>query len=89
VSHESISRAASTATYTGSTLSASSAAAMTAIPPGAQDVIFGLTLSQWTVVGIVFGMVIGLAGWLTNLYYRRAHFKLAESRANEVAPDGD
>jgi TRAP-type C4-dicarboxylate transport system permease large subunit len=89
VSHETISRAASTATYTGATLSFSSAAAGTAIPPGVQETIFGLTLNQWTVLGIVFGMLMAVAGLAVNWYYRRAQFKLAESRVNEAAPDGD
>jgi hypothetical protein len=89
VSHESISKAASTATYTGASLSVSSAAAQSVIPPGAQDVVLGLTLNQWTVAGIFFGMLMALAGWLTNLYFKQAHLKLAEARMNEVAPDGD
>lgn len=87
--HQAISIAASRATYTGSTLSFGSAAAGTAIPPGVQENILGLSLNEWTVIGIGFGMLMALAGWLTNLYYKREHLKLAEARLEASDPDGD
>lgn len=34
------------------------------------EYVLGLTPSQWTVVGIVGGLVIGAAGFLVNWYYQ-------------------
>lgn len=82
MSHESISKAASTATYTGASLSASSAAAAAALPPGVQDTVLGLTLNQWTVAGIMVGMATAIAGLLVNVYFQRQRNKL-------MAADGD
>jgi hypothetical protein len=89
VSHESISRAASTATYTGSSLSVSSAAAATVIPPGAQETIFGLTLNQWTVLGILFGMAMAAAGLMVNWYYKREYNRIVAAKRDAEFPDGD
>jgi hypothetical protein len=89
VSHETISRAGSTATYTGATLSVSSAAAGTAIPQGAQETIFGLTLNQWTVAGILFGMAMALVGVLVNIYFKRQYNKIVAAKRDAEFPDGD
>jgi TRAP-type C4-dicarboxylate transport system permease large subunit len=89
MSHETIARAASTATYTGSTLSVGSAAAGTVIPPGVQDTILGLTLNQWTVAGIVFGMLMALAGLLVNAYFKRQYNRILLAKVNAGFPDGD
>lgn len=35
----------------------------------------GLSLNDWMAVG---GFVIGLIGYLTNLYFKHKHFKLAQ-----------
>lgn len=87
MSHESISNAASKATYTGSTLSVGSALAQGAIPPNVQERILGLTLNQWTVAGVLFGMLMALAGLLINIYFKQQHLKLAESRLEEADAD--
>jgi TRAP-type C4-dicarboxylate transport system permease large subunit len=89
VSHETASRTASTVTYTGASLSVSSAAAGTVIPPGAQETVLGLTLNQWTVAGIVFGMLTALAGLLVNLYFQRQRLRLEMLHINQAHPDGD
>lgn len=86
---EAISKAASTATYTGATISSGSAAAMAAIPPSVQETIFGLTLNQWTVMGIGFGMLMAFAGWVTNLVYKHRLLMLAQSKYGEQFTDGD
>jgi len=36
---------------------------------GGTAVIFGLTPSEWSVVGVLGGLAIGLAGYLTNAYF--------------------
>jgi VIT1/CCC1 family predicted Fe2+/Mn2+ transporter len=64
MSHESISEAASNTTYAGAALSAGAA-----VP----HYVFGLTLDEWSVLGIIFGMVMAFFGWLTNVYFKRQH----------------
>jgi hypothetical protein len=64
MSHESIANGASAATYTGATISTVAAA---------PHYIFGLTLDEWSVLGIMFGMLMAFAGWLTNVYFKRQH----------------
>lgn len=88
MNHESISRAASTTTYAGSTLAAGSAVAApsTIMSP---ELILGLTLTQWSVLGIVFGMLMAVVGWATNLYYKRQHLQLVQSKATQDYSDGD
>lgn len=80
MSHESIANVASDVTYTGATISA--AAAM-------PHYVFGLTLDEWSVLGIVFGMAMAFAGWLTNLWFKREHLRLAIAKRDEDFPDGD
>jgi hypothetical protein len=70
-------------------LSVGSATAGTAIPPGVQETVLGLTLNQWTVAGIAFGMLTALAGLLVNLYFQRQRLKLEMLHINQVLPDGD
>jgi hypothetical protein len=78
MSHEQIANGASTITYAGAAISASAAA---------PHYVFGLTLDEWSVLGIIFGMLMALAGWLTNLYFRRKHFQLEQERG--PIPEGD
>jgi hypothetical protein len=47
---------------------------------GGTAVYFGLTAGEWQVVGVVGGIVIGLAGFFTNLYFKHQHLKLARER---------
>jgi hypothetical protein len=78
MSNESISEVASNATYAGAALSAGSA-----VP----HYVFGLTLDEWSVLGILFGMLMAFAGWLTNVYFKRQHLQLERERGPER--DGD
>lgn len=71
-------------------MSATSAAALpVTIPLGAQETILGLTLTQWTLAGILFGMAIGLAGLVVNVYFQRKRHKLLEDRVDDEHPNGD
>lgn len=45
-------------------------------------VVFGLTPSEWSVIGVLGGLLIGLAGYLTNLYFGWQRLKL-ERQAKE------
>jgi TRAP-type C4-dicarboxylate transport system permease large subunit len=83
MNYESVTQFASRTTYAGASLSAGSAAATMAIPPSVQETVLGLTLTQWSVLGILFGMAMGLAGWVVNWWYRRAHFNLAKRNQAE------
>jgi hypothetical protein len=35
------------------------------------ELVFGLTPGEWSVLGVIGGLLIGVAGYLTNLYYLR------------------
>jgi uncharacterized membrane protein len=42
--------------------------------------VFGLTANQWSVLGIIAGIVIALLGFLVNWYYRDQHLRLARAQ---------
>ena len=44
----------------------------------------GMSLNDWMAVG---GFLIGLIGYLTNLYYKRKHFKLAQQETEARLAD--
>lgn len=88
MSHESISALASRTTYAGATVAAGSAGAQAVIPQGVQETILGLTLNQWTVLGIAIGAACAIAGFVVNWIYKQRHFNLAKAGI-EVAQDGD
>lgn len=71
-------KAATVATYTGSA---------GAIASGmASDTVFGLTTTQWSVVGVIGGLVIALLGFAVNIYFKRQHLLIAQQKA-EANPD--
>jgi hypothetical protein len=63
------------------------ASAAVAYTGGGTAVYFGLSPGEWQALGVIGGILIGLAGYLTNLYFKHQHLKLA--RRNLVAPDAD
>lgn len=52
---------------------------------GGAAMYFGLTAGEWQVIGVLGGLLVGLAGFVTNLYYKHQHLKLARERLE--APD--
>lgn len=46
--------------------------------------VFGLTPSEWSVIGIIGGLAIALAGFFVNVWFKRAQLALA---AKKVAAD--
>lgn len=40
-------------------------------------VVFGLTPSEWSVIGVIGGLLIALAGYLTNTWFKQQHLKIA------------
>lgn len=71
MSNESIADAASGATYAGAALSAGAA-----VP----HYVFGLTLDEWSVLGIIFGMLMAFAGWIVNLIFKRMMYNLTRQQ---------
>lgn len=47
-------------------------------------VIFGLTPSEWSVVGVIGGLVVAVAGLVVQVWFKNQHLKLAQSRAGLV-----
>jgi hypothetical protein len=45
-------------------------------------VVFGLTPSEWSVVGVIGGLIIGVAGFLVNAYYGWRRLQIDEQRAD-------
>lgn len=75
-------RAAEGATIAGKTASAATyGGASGAIASGlASDTVLGLTTSQWSVVGVIGGLVIALLGFLVNVHFKRQHLLIAQKR---------
>ncbi len=59
-----VTKAATTAQYTGSSTA----------------VAFGMTGTEWSVVGVIGGLVIALLGFAVNWYYRAQHLAVSKSR---------
>lgn len=41
-------------------------------------VVFGLTPSEWQVIGIIGGLVTAVAGFLLSWWYKHQHLKVAK-----------
>lgn len=44
---------------------------------------FGLSQAEWAIVGIWFGMALGLAGYVTSWYFQRKNYQLNAKRGAE------
>lgn len=66
-----ITKVASNVTYTGAT--------------GAT--VFGLTPSEWSIIGVIGGLVIAFAGFCVNVYFKRRHLALAIAKAADLVDD--
>jgi hypothetical protein len=72
-------KAASAAQWGGSAVAGASGAAR----------VFGLTTDEWTVIGIIAGIVFAAAGFVLTWIYKQAHLRLARERLDLALPDGD
>lgn len=76
------------ATAAGAALSASApvAKASTAAIFGGSGtaIMFGLTPGEWQVLGIIGGVLVGVAGLVVNIAFKWLHYRLAERHAGEV-----
>jgi hypothetical protein len=44
-------------------------------------VVFGLTPSEWSVVGVIGGLVVAVAGLIVQVWFKNKHLQLARERA--------
>ena len=72
-------KVASAATYVGSG---------TAFVSGAAEV-FGFTPAEWSVIGVIGGLLVAVVGAVVNLIYRHKHYRLAVQRAGLESRPGD
>lgn len=49
---------------------------------GTTALVFGLTADEWSVVGIIGGLLLGVLGFVVNWIYRARHYELAQRRAH-------
>jgi Mg2+ and Co2+ transporter CorA len=45
--------------------------------------VFGLSMDEWSVIGIIFGMVMAFCGLAVNVWFKRQHLNLARDMAGE------
>lgn len=88
MSHETISKVASRATYGSSALAVTSAAAVPATPSGA-DIVWGLTTAQWGVVGVLAGVFGVIGGLLINAFFKWQYNKIVAAKKDAEFPSGD
>lgn len=68
-----VSKTATAATYTGS--------AGAIVSGVASDTVLGLTTSEWSVVGVIGGLMIALLGFAVNVYFQRKRLLIAMKNA--------
>ena len=75
-----IEKAGKTSMYGGAAVSTVTGTVVLAEPTplvaaaAAQDIYFGLTLNEWSVLGIIVGILTTLAGFLVSWYYQHQKF---------------
>jgi hypothetical protein len=82
-------KAASAAQWGGTSVASVSTAALAAGPSVAADVVFGLTVNQWTVLGILVGMAFAAGGFILSWVYKQKHMQLLRARLDADIPDSD
>jgi hypothetical protein len=53
------------------------AASAATLGGGTSAVLFGLSSSQWSSIGVIGGLLIALLGLMVNVYFKAQHLKLA------------
>ena len=54
------------------------AATVVAYTGSGVSVMFGLTKDEWQVIGVLGGLAIGIITYLTNVYFKNEHLKIAK-----------
>lgn len=49
--------------------------------------MFGLSSSEWQVIGVVGGILLGLAGFVVNVFFKALHYQLAKKHKSPVEPE--
>lgn len=49
-------------------------------------VLAGFSADEWTAIGVVGGLVLGLLTWIVNWYFKSQHLKLARERSRAGLP---
>lgn len=70
------------ASETGVTIVTKTATAATYGGAG-NAIAFGLTANEWSVVGVIGGLIIALLGYFTNLYFKRRADRRDEIESGE------
>lgn len=47
-------------------------------------VLFGLSSTQWSSIGVIGGLVIALIGLVVNSYFKAQHLKIARDNARRL-----
>lgn len=55
-----------------------------AVVSGAADTLLGMSPGEWSIVGVIGGLVIALLGFAVNVYFKHQHLVIAmkNARAN-------
>lgn len=48
-------------------------------------VVFGLTPSEWSAIGVLGGLLVAVAGLAVNVWFKWAHLSLARERGRDEA----
>jgi len=65
VTEAAVTKAATTAQYAGSSTA----------------VAFGMTGTEWSVIGVVGGLIVAILGFAVNWFYKERHYRLAQEKS--------
>lgn len=51
--------------------------------------VFGLSPTEWSVVGVIVGIAVAVLGYATNVWFRWQHLKLAKAKATPETRPGE
>lgn len=57
------------------------ASAAVAYTGGGTALAFGLTSGEWQAIGVIGGLLVGIAGLYVNFRFKRKHYELARKRS--------
>jgi hypothetical protein len=49
----------------------------------ASSIMFGLTPGEWQILGVFGGLLLGLGGFLINVWFKWQHLKVAKDAASK------
>lgn len=51
---------------------------------GGTAMVFGLSTSEWSVVGVIGGLLVGVGGLIVNIYFKHKHLQVVRNRYAET-----